>query len=195
MNGDARKRDCTQSQPEFQIKWYFIFTAHLIPVQGSHYIFSIKCVFPNGDNLFSQACCDRTRRFKLKKGRFRLDIRKIFFTMRVVKHWPGLPQEVMDAPSLKTFKARLDGAVSNLIELKMSLLNESMITPSIIKQKLWNRKKENLVFAWSTCSDYINASSLKYIAVVVVLQECNLFISWQKTLFGLDLLSGYYLFK
>jgi len=42
--------------------------------------------------------------------------------MRVMKHWHRLPREVVDAPSLKTFKARLDGALSNLIELKMSLL-------------------------------------------------------------------------
>ncbi|KFR02208.1 hypothetical protein Y956_05132, partial [Nipponia nippon] len=53
--------------------------------------------------------------FKLKKGRFRLDIRKKFFTVRVVKHWTRLPREVVDAPPLETFKARLDGALSNLI--------------------------------------------------------------------------------
>ncbi|KFW69785.1 hypothetical protein AS28_02469, partial [Pygoscelis adeliae] len=53
--------------------------------------------------------------FKLKGGRFRLDIRKKLFTLRVVKHWHRLPREVVDAPSLETFKARLDGALSNLI--------------------------------------------------------------------------------
>ncbi|KFP15046.1 hypothetical protein Z169_08238, partial [Egretta garzetta] len=53
--------------------------------------------------------------FKLKQGRFRLDIRKKFFTMRVVKHWHRLPREVVEAPSLETFKARLNGALSNLI--------------------------------------------------------------------------------
>jgi len=42
--------------------------------------------------------------------------------MRVVKHCIWLPREVVDGPSLETFKARLDGALSNLIELKMSLL-------------------------------------------------------------------------
>ncbi|KFM13740.1 hypothetical protein AS27_14185, partial [Aptenodytes forsteri] len=53
--------------------------------------------------------------FKLKEGRFGLDIRKNFFTLRVVKHWNRLPREVVDAPSLETFKVRLDGALSNLI--------------------------------------------------------------------------------
>ena len=42
--------------------------------------------------------------------------------MRVVKHWKRLPREVVDAPSLATFKVRLDGALSNLISWKMSLL-------------------------------------------------------------------------
>ncbi|KFP15411.1 hypothetical protein Z169_13965, partial [Egretta garzetta] len=53
--------------------------------------------------------------FKLKQGRFRLDIRKKFFTVRVVKHWNRFPSETVEAPSLETFKARLDGALSNLI--------------------------------------------------------------------------------
>ncbi|KGL90008.1 hypothetical protein N301_04699, partial [Charadrius vociferus] len=48
--------------------------------------------------------------FKLKEGRFRLGIRKKSFTIRVVKHWPRLPREAVDAPSLEVFKARLDGA-------------------------------------------------------------------------------------
>jgi len=76
----------------------------------------------DGDKLFSRACCNGTRGngFKLKEGRFRLDIMKQSFTLRVVKHW--LPREVGDAPSLETFQARLNGALSNLIELQMSLL-------------------------------------------------------------------------
>ncbi|KFW12240.1 hypothetical protein N327_13257, partial [Fulmarus glacialis] len=53
--------------------------------------------------------------FKLKEGRFRLNIRKKFFTMRVVRHWNRLPREAVDAPSLEVFKARLDGALSNVV--------------------------------------------------------------------------------
>ncbi|KFQ63619.1 hypothetical protein N334_13282, partial [Pelecanus crispus] len=53
--------------------------------------------------------------FKLKEGRFRLAIRKNFFTMRVVRHQHRLPKEVVDAPSLKTSQVRLDGALSSLI--------------------------------------------------------------------------------
>jgi len=47
--------------------------------------------------------------------RFRLGLRKKFFTVRVVRHWNRLPSEDVDAPSLETFKARLDGALSNLV--------------------------------------------------------------------------------
>ncbi|KFR10327.1 hypothetical protein N306_14583, partial [Opisthocomus hoazin] len=53
--------------------------------------------------------------FKLKEGRFRLDIRKKIFTLRVVRHWNRLRREVVDAPSLEVFKARLDRALSNLV--------------------------------------------------------------------------------
>ncbi|KFQ20090.1 hypothetical protein N332_01880, partial [Mesitornis unicolor] len=52
--------------------------------------------------------------FKLKEGSFRLDIRKKFFIMRVVKYWNRLSREMVDAPSLKTFKIRLNRAMSNL---------------------------------------------------------------------------------
>ncbi|KGL90196.1 hypothetical protein N301_00145, partial [Charadrius vociferus] len=53
--------------------------------------------------------------FKLEEDRFRLDIRRKFFTVRVVRHWHRLPREAVEAPSLEVFKARLDGALSNLV--------------------------------------------------------------------------------
>ena len=46
---------------------------------------------------------------------FRSDVRKKFFTVRVVRHWNRLPREVEDAPTLEAFKARLDGVSSNLV--------------------------------------------------------------------------------
>jgi len=69
----------------------------------------------DGENIFSRACGDRTRGngFTLREGRFRLDIRKQFFTMRTVKGWNGLPREVVEVPFLETFRARLDGALTN----------------------------------------------------------------------------------
>jgi len=78
----------------------------------------------DGKNLFSKACCDRTRSngFKQREGRFRLDASKKFFTMRVVKHWNWLPRAAVEAPSLEIFKTRLEGSLSSLVYLKTSLL-------------------------------------------------------------------------
>lgn len=42
-------------------------------------------------------------------------IRKEILKMRVVQHWRRLPREAADAPSLETFKTRLDGALNSLI--------------------------------------------------------------------------------
>ena len=57
----------------------------------------------------------RGNAFKLRQGRFSLDIRRKFFTQRVVTQWNRLPKEAVDAPSLKAFKARLDVALGSLV--------------------------------------------------------------------------------
>ena len=70
-----------------------------------------------GEWLFTRVDSDmiRTIDFKLRQGRFRLDAKRKFFTQRVVTHWNRLPKEVVDAPSLEAFKARLDVALGSLV--------------------------------------------------------------------------------
>jgi len=71
----------------------------------------------DGEGLFAKACSGRTRSngFKLNGGRFRLDVKKKFFTRSVVRHWNGLSRQIVNAQSLELFKFRLDGALNNLI--------------------------------------------------------------------------------
>jgi len=71
----------------------------------------------NGAKFFSVVPSNRTKGngHKPKLRKFRLNMRRNFFTLRVTEHWNRLPREVVESPSLEIFKTRLDKVLCSLL--------------------------------------------------------------------------------
>lgn len=64
----------------------------------------------------------------LKEGTFKLNIRKKFFSVKVVRHWDKLPRKVVDASLLEAFKGQFGWGFERLGLVKSAPVNGMKIT-------------------------------------------------------------------
>ena len=78
----------------------------------------MRCGSHSGEaGHFSVVHGDRTRGngMKVQHRKFRMNVQKNFFTVRVTEHWNSLPREVVESPSLEIFRTRLDAELCDMM--------------------------------------------------------------------------------
>jgi len=77
----------------------------MIEVKMVHEYYGINAAVKLSFNIFSTT---RGNKYKLQKNTSHYNLRKFSFSSRVVNIWNSLPDSVVDADTINTFKSRLD---------------------------------------------------------------------------------------